>query len=240
MAKIKDFQIAFLGLCLTVGMFGCAFVISDKFSRDNISVTGSAYEIVRSDSANWSFNINVKNSNKVAGFKAIKEAQPKIFEYLNSKGITNEQIDIQPLHFYETNKLTPSGVRTDEIAYYNFYQTYKVYSNDVEKIKELSTSISDLIEKGLDISSDNPEYQYSSMAELKIKLLEVATQDARARAKAMLKGNNDKVGKIRSVKMGVFQITPPTSNSVSDYGINDSSTIEKKVTAVANVVFAIK
>ena len=67
-----------------------------------------------------------------------------------------------------------------------------------------------------------------------------ATKDAKARAQAMLQADNNTVGKIRSVKMGVFQITKPTSNSVSDYGINDSSTIDKKVTAVANVVFGIK
>ena len=40
--------------------------------------------------------------------------------------------------------------------------------------------------------------------------------------------------------MGVFQITDATSNDVSDMGINDTSTIDKKVTAVANVVFKIK
>ena len=40
--------------------------------------------------------------------------------------------------------------------------------------------------------------------------------------------------------MGVFQITPADSNSVSDYGISDLTTIDKKATAVANVVFSIK
>jgi hypothetical protein len=48
------------------------------------------------------------------------------------------------------------------------------------------------------------------------------------------------VGKIQSVKMGVFQITDVDSTSVSDMGINDTSTIDKKVTAVVNVVFKIK
>ena len=56
----------------------------------------------------------------------------------------------------------------------------------------------------------------------------------------MLKSNHNRVGKIRSAKMGVFQITPVDSNDVSDSGYNDLSSIEKKVTAVANVSFAIK
>ena len=56
----------------------------------------------------------------------------------------------------------------------------------------------------------------------------------------MLKANRNHVGQIKQVRMGVFQITAPDSTDVSDGGINDSSTIEKKVTAVANVTFSIK
>ena len=83
-------------------------------------------------------------------------------------------------------------------------------------------------------------YFYSKLPELKVKLLGAATTDAKDRASAMLKATHNKVGKIQSVKMGVFQITDVDSTSVSDMGINDTSTIDKKVTAVANVVFKIK
>ena len=70
--------------------------------------------------------------------------------------------------------------------------------------------------------------------------MEDATTDAKQRAEAMLKSTHNRPGKIQSVRMGVFQITPPDSTNVSDYGINDTSTIDKKVTSVANVVFRIK
>jgi hypothetical protein len=40
--------------------------------------------------------------------------------------------------------------------------------------------------------------------------------------------------------MGVFQITSPTSTDVSDYGVNDTYSIEKKVMAVVNATFAIE
>ena len=81
---------------------------------------------------------------------------------------------------------------------------------------------------------------YSGLSEKKAELLQRATADAKTRAKEMLRATNNRVGKIRSVRMGVFQITPPDSNEVSDWGINDTSSIEKKVTAVSNVVFGIK
>ena len=40
--------------------------------------------------------------------------------------------------------------------------------------------------------------------------------------------------------MGVIQITPRLSNQVSDYGINDLSSIDKEITAVVNASFIIK
>ena len=56
----------------------------------------------------------------------------------------------------------------------------------------------------------------------------------------MLSAANSRVGKVRQMRMGVFQITPPDSTMVSDMGVNDTSTVDKKVTAVANVVFSVK
>ena len=56
----------------------------------------------------------------------------------------------------------------------------------------------------------------------------------------MLSATGSRVGKVKQIKMGVFQITPPDSTEVSDYGINNTTTIDKKVTAVANVVFKVK
>ncbi len=238
--KLKDFQLLLLGLLIAVGMVASTFIVAGNLSKDNITVTGSAFEIVKSDSAEWSFEISVKNPDRATAFKMLKDTQPVIKQYLAARGIEASQIDIMPANSYETHKMAPNGVYTDEVATYNYSQTYKISSKDVEKIKELSVSISDLTEQGINISSYTPEYQYSQLADLKVKLLEKATEDAKNRAKSMLKANNNSVGSIRSAKMGVMQITPPNSNSVSDSGINDSSTIEKKVTAVANVVFAIK
>ena len=63
-------------------------------------------------------------------------------------------------------------------------------------------------------------------------------QSINSKEKAKMANNN--VGKIQSVRMGVYQITPVDSTDVSDMGINDSSTIDKKVTAVANISFKIK
>jgi hypothetical protein len=56
----------------------------------------------------------------------------------------------------------------------------------------------------------------------------------------MIKASENKIGFLRSAKMGVFQITPITSTDVSDYGYNDTSSLDKKVMAVVSASFAIE
>jgi hypothetical protein len=55
----------------------------------------------------------------------------------------------------------------------------------------------------------------------------------------MANSTGNKIGLMRSAKMGTFQINPVNSYDVSWYGNNDTSSYEKKVTAVVNVSFAI-
>lgn len=239
--KIKDFQIAILGLFLAIGIIASSVVVTNNISKNAITVTGSAYKIVTSDSASWQFSIQTRSANKAEAYKQIQKQLPEVKAYLKEKGIEDKNIEVLLPSSYEIYKSNANGYSTSEIIAYNYTQPMRISSNDVEKIREISTDSQALLEKGINISSYNdPEYQYSDLANLKIQLLEEATKDAKARANSMLKANRNHVGKIKQVRMGVFQITSPDSNSVSDEGINDSSTIEKKVTAVANVTFSIK
>ena len=71
-------------------------------------------------------------------------------------------------------------------------------------------------------------------------MLARATENAKQRAENMAKATGNKIGVIRSARMGVLQITPGTSTDVSDMGINDTSSLDKKVTAVVTASFAIE
>jgi hypothetical protein len=71
-------------------------------------------------------------------------------------------------------------------------------------------------------------------------MLAKASENAKQRAENMVRAAGNKVGLMRSAKMGVFQITPVTSTDVSDYGENDTTSLDKKVTAVVSAAFAIE
>ncbi len=71
-------------------------------------------------------------------------------------------------------------------------------------------------------------------------MLAKATENAKQRAASMVQSTGNKIGSIRSARMGVFQITPVTSTDVSDWGENDTSSLDKKVMAVVGATFAIE
>lgn len=239
--KIEKFQIilscSILGLALILTGMIFAFHLP---KTDSITVTGSASKIVKSDSGKLGFEIQTKAPNQKDAYNIIKNQKPVLIEYLTSKGIEKDAINQKALNGYYSYKLNPNGFATNEVLSYNASMGFEIKSDDVEKIKELSTDIQSLINKGVNINIYEPEYFYSDLASLKIELLKEASKDAKDRAKSMLSATNSRVGKVKQIRMGVFQITPVDSTNVSDMGINDTSTIDKKVTAVANVVFKIK
>lgn len=236
--KLEKLQIVSLGIILALGLILAVKAGTNAMSHDKIAVTGSAFEVVKSDSARLEFEVTAKQPNKQIAYNTVKDKLPIVLKYLEEKGITD--VEVKGINGYYSYKYSPNGNITNEVAFYNLSQPIVIKSNDVQKIKEISVDIQNLMEKGVDLNVMQPEFFYSQLADLKIKLLKEATTDAKARAAAMLKATHNKPGKIQSVQMGVFQITPVDSTNVSDMGISDTTTIEKKVTAVANVNFRIK
>jgi hypothetical protein len=46
-----------------------------------------------------------------------------------------------------------------------------------------------------------------------------------------------RVGEVRAIRSGPFQVSAPDSVDVSDYGMYDTSTIDKTITATVSVNF---
>lgn len=238
--KLAKIQVAMLGLILGLCLIIGASVLSSNFKKNEITVTGSAYEIVKSDSASWKVQVSTKAPTSVEAYNKLKSQVPAVVDFLVQSGIKKEQISLMGINNYPTYRRDAKGNFTQDVAFYNYDQILKITSDNPDLINKVYLEIPSLIQKGITLQAFAPEYYYSELNKKKAELLKAATADAKVRAQGMLQATNNRVGKISSVKMGVMQITPADSNEVSDWGINDSSTIDKKITAVANVVFSVK
>ena len=119
-------------------------------------------------------------------------------------------------------------------------QSIEVRSRTVEKVAKVARESTELISQGIEFVSDQPEFFYTEIGKLKLEMLGLATQNAKDRAQSMASAVGNKIGQMRSAKMGVFQITPVTSTDVSDWGENDTSSFEKKVMSVVSANFSIE
>lgn len=185
MEKLEKLQLLFMGLILAIGLVWAVNTGTSNLSNDKISVTGSAFKIVKSDSARLEFEINERKADKQQAYNSVKAKLPIVTKYLKDKGITD--IEIKASSGYNSYKYAPNGNMTNDIAYYNLSQPIVIKSNDVEKIKEISSDIQSLLSQGLDINVLNTEYFYSKLSDLKVELLEDATKDAKTELMRCLK-----------------------------------------------------
>ena len=242
---LRNTQIIILGICIAGATIASSFILSKgflqmkKFTSEVIEVTGSAEKKIVSDYAVWSSEFTVRNAEMTAAFAQLKNDLAKVKNYLLSQDIKESEIiadQVDTEIFYKKNE---KGHDTNEIEGYRLTQGIEVRSSDVEKTAQVSRESTELINQGVHFISDAPEYFYTKLAELKIEMLAAATENAKKRAVSMANSAGNKIGVMRKARMGIFQITPVNSYKVSWYGNNDTSSFEKKVTAVVGVDFAI-
>jgi hypothetical protein len=97
-----------------------------------------------------------------------------------------------------------------------------------------------LVEQGVFLTTDAPKFIYTQAAETKIEMLADATKDARARAEQIAGQGGRDLGGLHDADMGVFQIAPLHSSDTSGEGMNDTTSLDKTITAVVTATFALK
>jgi len=243
---LRSTQIIILGVCFVVATVVSTVIFSKgllqikKFSSEVVSVTGSAEKKIVSDYIVWEGEFTRQELELKAAYSALQQDLKKVKDYLFSKGVKDDEIIVSQVNTVVLYEKSEKGNITNQIEAYLLSQSIEVKSYDVKKIEDVSRQSTELINQDIQFISNAPEYFYTKLAELKIEMLAKATEDAKQRAITMAQSTGNKIGAIRSAKMGTFQITPVNSYDVSWYGENDTSSYEKKVMAVVSASFAIE
>jgi hypothetical protein len=243
---LKNSQIIILGVCIAVATIVSSVILSGgflkvmKFTRENINVTGSATKEIKSDYIVWNADFSRREADLKTAYAKIREDLEKVRQYLASKGVSEKELIISQISTVTVYKKNEKGNDTNDIQGYTLSQGIEIRSNDVDKIDRVSRESTELIDQGIEFGSSAPQYFYTKLDELKVEMLSLATANAKQRAQSMARSTGNKIGLMRSARMGVFQITPITSTDVSDWGENDTSSLDKKVMAVVGVSFAIE
>ena len=244
--SLRDSQIIILGVCIAAATIVSSLILSKgflkvmKFTQQVINVTGSAQKNIKSDYIVWNCSFSRREADLPTAYKKLQEDLEKVLAYLDSKGINKNEVIVSQIATTKIFKKSKEGKDTNDIEAYELGQGLEIRSNEVDKIDAVSRESTELINKGMIFFSAPPSYFYTKLDELKVEMLARATQNAKLRAESMVNAAGNRIGFMRSAKMGVFQITPITSTDVSDYGENDTSALEKKVMAVVATSFSIE
>ncbi|HEX5707832.1 MAG TPA: SIMPL domain-containing protein [Pyrinomonadaceae bacterium] len=232
------------GFWLAVGLVLSSTILAWAYTRtksvdQTITVTGSARKRITSDLIVWRANVSYQSGELSEAYGSLKDKVPRVKAYLVSKGVPDEQIVVSSVSTKTMQEKDANGEDTGRIGGYVLTQTLEVRSPEVEKIARISREVTELIDQGILLESQSPEYHYTKLGDLKVQMLGEAAKDAKVRAEQIASSTGSTVGSVRSARMGVMQITPADSNEVSDYGVNDTSSLDKDITAVVNVSFAV-
>lgn len=237
---------------IIAAIIGSISFYKGKQPINTLATTGSAEKIVTSDIAKWGSNVSrtVDSVGLKNGSEQIKKDISEAQNYFRQAGIKDEEMTVNPVMVSPVCE-NQSNVMYDKFGNqtcgsgkpfgYSLQQTIIIESSDVKKITDLSQKAPNaLIAKDIIFSSQNLEYYYSKLADLKIELTGEATKDAKKRAEKIAESTQSTIGQLQSASLGVVQITAKNSTEVSDYGIYDTASLEKKVTAVVKASFIIK
>lgn len=235
MKEYKGIVIALIaGICAII----CVSILSGRLvaykqtsGSGGLTATGSASCDFEADLIVWRGNFTAYGYTTQAAYQKLKKDAEVIEDYLIENGVTDEEmvfgsISISKRYSYEYNDEGYEIGRYEDG--YDLYQEICVTSNDVDKVDNISRDITQLIEANVEFNSDSPEYYYTKLDELKLQLIEEATQNAKDRIDIIAAGTGAHVDKLLTANLGVFQITAQNTNSDYSYGgtFNTSSRLK--------------
>jgi hypothetical protein len=228
-----------LSLALVMGAWlGSSALRTLNRNNDMLTVIGSAKKPIRSDYIIWRSSVSSQQPTLQLAYQEVKRYTEQVQNYLKIKNVPDSAITLNAIDTQTVPEVTPNGTSTGKTLAYRLTQTFEIRSNQVDDIAAIARSSTDLINEGIPFTSEPPEYLYTQLGQLRVEMIKEATKDAKARAEAIVSTTGGHIGTVRKAETGVFQITSRYSTEVSDSGVYNTSSLEKDITAVVSITFA--
>jgi len=255
----RSLDLRFIGaVALAIGMVWSTAIAARTWhdvrfrpEKHNIRITGSAKKRIVADLIEWQAVIEARAEDRATSYRTLREGRDKAVAFLIAQGIKPDEIQPQSAtssELIETvieDKVLPGTtvpVRTETKVSKGFRtrEAIIVRSTDVARIGKASREITSLIEQGVTLHSEPPDYFYTKLGDLKVEMLAAAAKDARTRAENILRSaGNAAVGKLIVADMGVININPANVTKTSSEGNNDTSSLEKDIITIVHAEFEV-
>lgn len=236
-----------LAIVLSATVWSWAFLRAKSLGQ-TIEVTGSSKMRIKSDLMIWRTSVVAEGVSLADAYGKLRRDVEKARTFLVAHGVAENQMVISAVSTTPIRRGKSQSPYDEEssasfsgpITGYHLKQSLEIRSTEIDKITAVSRQVTELINQGILLESEEPQYLYTKLAQTKVEILADAAKDALARARQIAASTGSRVGEVRSADMGVLQITAADSNEVSGYGMNDTKSLEKDITAVVHITFALK
>lgn len=229
--KLKATLVIGISIIISAVVLGTAFKNRNE-NLDTISVIGLGTKDFVSDEILLSGSFSTKNFDIKEAYNKMISDQKIVSDFFMDKGFKKEEFTFGAVQFNKRFR----EVRTENSE--NLYQTkyeqvfdgyeatqsitFSAKKNPelMKRIEEVSSKTAELINSGIELTSNSIQYTYSNLPNLKHSLIEKAAKDASERAHKIVKTADGRLGKLKSASMGVFQITGQGSTEEDSYGGN--------------------
>jgi uncharacterized protein len=250
--KIKTSIIIGIAIVLTAFILGRSFKNRNE-NLDAISVIGLGTKDFVSDEILWSGSFTANSPDIKTAYGKIISDQKIVSDFFVAKGFKADEFSFGAVNFQK--KFREIKIENSENTYQN--KTEQVFDgyeatqtiafsakknpNLMKRIEDVSSKTSELINSGIELSSNTMQYTYSDLPSLKQSLIEKATKDASERANKIVNTADGSLGKLKTASMGVFQITGQGSTEDDSYGgINDTYSKNKTARITVRLEYGLK
>jgi len=205
-----------------------------------VTVKGSARKNIKADLVIWRGSFNVEAVTLLDAQRALKAHRDKVGQFLQTRGFPNAVFAPIAIDEVKATLKNAEGLLEHRTVGYRLTQSVRIESGDATSIAQLDGDSAKLVEEGVLFTTQTPEFVYTKAGEAKLEMLAEAAKDARARADQIATQGGRQLAGLHDADMGVFQITPLYSGQTSGEGMNDTSSLDKTITAVVTATFALK
>lgn len=218
----------FLGLSVLGYLLGNAAIEFREYER-SVTVKGLSEREYEADIVIWPIQFSEASNDLGQLYASLESAKSKIQEFLESNEIPSTEISFSFPAI--TDKSAQQYGNSGKPAFrYTALQTVTVYSEHVEKVREVMNALSDLGKQGIVLTAGNYqtqiEYIFTRLNQVKPEMIEEATRKAREVAQKFASDSQSVLGKIKRASQGQFSISPRDKNNPHIKKVRVVSTVE--------------
>lgn len=211
---MKEAAILAVGMCLT-GLLLRNAIVSTKDRERVVSVRGLAEMEVPANKVTWPLIFKELGDNPAELYARISDKNREITGFLKTNGVNESEITVNAPEIID---MAAERYSSNQSPYrYNVTSVITVTSKRVDQIRKLMERQGELLQKGIALAGGDyrytVSYEYTSLNEVKPKMIEEATANAREAAEKFAKDSDSELGKIKTARQGQFEIIDRDPNT---------------------------